>query len=110
MPIDTRQPDGHCREPKAAGCLRKAAIGLKPAPISDSDIFRAAQLLIDQHGEEARVRAASGPTSFLEEGDLDGSKVWQVTEIGRCRGSSCSTPYAALDEAKNLRKFPGKDL
>ena len=44
--------------------------------IDDPDIFRAAKLLIDQHGEDAALRAAQRADELLEEGDLDGSAVW----------------------------------
>jgi hypothetical protein len=45
--------------------------------IDDPDIFRAARLLIDQHCEDAALRAARRANELLEEGDLDGSATWQ---------------------------------
>ena len=45
--------------------------------IHDPDIFRAAKLLIDQHGEDAAIRAAQRTDALLEEGDVDGAMVWR---------------------------------
>jgi hypothetical protein len=45
--------------------------------ISDPDIFRAAMLLIDQHGEDAVLRAAKRAHKLLDEGDPDRSTVWR---------------------------------
>jgi hypothetical protein len=45
--------------------------------IEDPDIWRAAKLLIDQHGEDAALRAAQRADVLLEDGDLDGNTVWR---------------------------------
>jgi hypothetical protein len=45
--------------------------------IDDPDIFRAAKLLIDQHGNDAPIRAAQRADELLEEGDVDGAVVWR---------------------------------
>ena len=45
--------------------------------IDDPDIFRAAKLLIDQHGDDAAMRAAQRADGLLEEGDVDGAAVWR---------------------------------
>ena len=45
--------------------------------ISDPDVFRAAKLLIDQHGADASLRAAERADEMLERGDLDGAQVWK---------------------------------
>ena len=45
--------------------------------IDNPDIFRAAKLLIDQHGDDAPIRAAQRADVLLEEGDLDGALVWR---------------------------------
>jgi len=45
--------------------------------IDDPDIFRAAKLLIDQHGEDAPIRAAQRADQLLVGGDLDGATVWR---------------------------------
>jgi len=41
------------------------------------DIFRAAQLVIEQHGDDAPIRAARRADELLDEGGLDGVAVWQ---------------------------------
>ena len=43
----------------------------------DPDIFRAAKMLIDQHGEDAPIRAAQRADELADEGDLDGVAVWR---------------------------------
>ncbi len=56
----------------------------------DPDIFRAAKLLIDQHGTEAGLRAAERADEMLERGHVDGAGVWRrilkaIEELGRSR-------------------------
>jgi len=43
----------------------------------DPDIFRAAKLLIDQHGENAPLRAAERADQLLEAGDMIGATTWR---------------------------------
>jgi hypothetical protein len=43
---------------------------------SDLDIWRAANLLIKQHGAEAEVMAAQRADFMLHRGDRDGQLVW----------------------------------
>ena len=43
--------------------------------IHDLDIFRAANLLIEQHGDEAPIHAAMRADAMLEAGDLEGQTV-----------------------------------
>ncbi len=43
---------------------------------SDLDIFRSAQLLVKQHGQDAPIHAAMRADELLEAGDLDGYAVW----------------------------------
>jgi hypothetical protein len=45
--------------------------------IDDSDVFRAAKLLIDQHGDDDAIRAAQRVDQLADEGDLDGAAVWR---------------------------------
>ncbi len=41
------------------------------------DIYRSAKLLIDQHGAvEAEIHAAQRADALLEQGDMDGRRVW----------------------------------
>ncbi len=44
---------------------------------SDLDIYRAANLLVMQHGEDAPIEAAMRADAMLEKGDLDGLAVWK---------------------------------
>ena len=43
---------------------------------SEIDIYRSANLLINQHGEDAPIFAAMQADKRLEAGDLDGKAVW----------------------------------
>ncbi len=44
--------------------------------IPDLDIYRSAKLLIDQHGDEASIEAAMRADEFLDQGNMDGQRVW----------------------------------
>ena len=43
---------------------------------SEIDIYRSANLLIEQHGEDAPIFAAQQADRCLAAGDLDGKAVW----------------------------------
>jgi hypothetical protein len=45
--------------------------------ICDPDIFTAAKLLIDQHGEDAPIWAAQRADELQDKGDVDGAAVWR---------------------------------
>jgi len=45
--------------------------------ISDLDIWRAANLLIRQHGPDAELEAAKRADLMLERGNLDGLSLWK---------------------------------
>jgi hypothetical protein len=45
--------------------------------IDDPDIYRAAKLLIDRHGDDADIRAAERADELLDDGDIEGSAVWR---------------------------------
>ncbi len=45
--------------------------------IPDLDIYRSAQVLVKQHGEDPPIRAAIRADAMLEAGDLDGCAVWR---------------------------------
>ena len=56
--------------------------------IPDLDIFRSAQVLVKQHGQDAPIHAAMRADAMLEKGDLEGQVVWKrivraVEEIQR---------------------------
>jgi hypothetical protein len=46
--------------------------------ISDPDIYRAANLLLDQHGGDAELRAAERADQLLEAGDMVGVATWKA--------------------------------
>ena len=46
--------------------------------IPELDIYRAAKLLIDQHGEDAPIRAAERADELLDDGDTEGALVWRA--------------------------------
>ncbi len=43
----------------------------------DLDIYRSANVLMKQHGEDALIEAAMRADAVLEAGDLDGYAVWR---------------------------------
>ncbi len=45
--------------------------------IPDLDIYRSANALIKQHGQDAPVHAAMRADELLDKGDLDGYAVWK---------------------------------
>ncbi len=63
--------------------------GIGAAPVtSDLDIYRTASVLIREHGEDADLEAAQSADAMLEEGAIDGQRVWKrflaaVKEIRR---------------------------
>ena len=61
-----------------------------PAVTSDPDIFRAAKLMIDQHGKYAPLRAARRADDLFAARDMKGSAVWRqilnaIEGLGRGR-------------------------
>ena len=45
--------------------------------IPDLDIYRSANVLVKQHGDDAPIHAATRADAMLETGDLDGLTVWK---------------------------------
>ncbi len=43
----------------------------------DLDIYRTANILVQQHGQDAPIHAAMRADAMLEAGDLDGYAVWR---------------------------------
>ena len=62
--------------------------------ISDLDIWRAATLLIRQHGADAELEAAKRADLMLERGDLDGQALWK--RIRRAIVGLQASPVGAL--------------
>jgi hypothetical protein len=46
--------------------------------IPDLDIYRAAKLCVDQHGDDAPIRAAERADGLLEDGDIEGAAIWRA--------------------------------
>jgi hypothetical protein len=61
------RPGGHFRGRRRGAYL-----------ISGLDIYRAAKLLIDQHGEDTPIRAAQRAGELLRDGDTEGAAIWRV--------------------------------
>lgn len=45
--------------------------------IPDLDLWRAAQLLVKRHGEDAAIVTAQRADELVREGDLEGAAVWR---------------------------------
>ncbi len=45
--------------------------------IPDLDIYRSANALVKQHGQDAPIHAAMRADELLDKGDLDGYAVWK---------------------------------
>jgi hypothetical protein len=61
--------------------------------IRDLDIYRSAQVLIHEHGEDAALDATTWAIAMLDKGDLDRYAVWKrilraVDEIQRIERNS----------------------
>jgi hypothetical protein len=61
--------------------------------ISDIEIWRSANLLIKQHGEDAILVASQRADALLAEGDVEGLSVWKkiLRAIGELRRSTPRT-------------------
>ncbi len=64
---------------------------------SDLDIYRSAQVLVKQHGEDAPIHAAIRAEAMLEAGDLDGYAVWRrILKAVRELDGTAPGPEAAI--------------
>lgn len=45
--------------------------------ISDLDVYRCAQMMLRQHGDEAALFAAERADALLAAGDVEGQSVWK---------------------------------
>src|ERR1700757_2455551 len=98
----------------AHACLEQVrerpSIGPADLPvIEEPDVWRAAKLLVDQHGDEAALRAAQRADKLMDEGDMDGVAVWRpimaaIEELRRDRrkGKPGIESLAALDRLGTL--------
>jgi hypothetical protein len=57
--------------------------------ISNLDIYRTANVLIRQHGEDAPIHAAMTADAMLEKGDMEGYAVWKriMRAVGEIQGA-----------------------
>jgi len=62
----------------------------------DIDIWRSANVLVKQHGEDAPIQAAMRADAMLAKGDMDGYAVWK--RIIRALEELQSTAPAAVTE------------
>ncbi len=44
--------------------------------ISDLDLWRAAQVMVKRYGKDAATEAAMRADEFLDQGNLDGKRLW----------------------------------
>ncbi len=56
---------------------------------SDLDIYRSANVLVKQHGEDAPIEADMRADAMLDAGDLDGYEVWKriLRAVGELQGT-----------------------
>ncbi len=73
----------------------RRGFGARRLVVDDSDIYRAANELIEQHGGAAASHAAKRADELMGTGDMDGQAVW-VRVMG------------AIDELLRCRPEPGK--
>ncbi len=65
---------------------------------SEIDIFRSANVLIREHGQDAALEAAQRADAMLERGDMKGAAVWRrvlkaVEELQRKERASGETAH-----------------
>ena len=65
--------------------------------IPDLDIYRSANILVKQHGEDAPIQAAMRADATLEAGDLDGLAVWKRI-------------LRAVEESQRVEPGPGTEV
>ncbi len=64
---------------------------------SDLDIYRAANVLVREHGQDAPIHAAMRADELLEAGDMDGLAVWKRI-------------LRAVEEMQSKERPPGASL
>ena len=45
--------------------------------LSETDIYRAAQVMVRRYGDDATVQAAQRADELLDQGDIDGAATWR---------------------------------
>ena len=58
-------------------------------PVADLDIYRSANVLVKQHGEDAPIHAAMIADLMLDRADLDGYAIWRriLRAVGELQGT-----------------------
>ena len=51
---------------------------MRAAVTGEIDLYRAAKVVIDQHGDEAAIYAAMRADEFLEKGDIIAASMWKL--------------------------------
>src|SRR4051794_35273152 len=82
VPSPHAAPQGLPQPRAAAACPLDSPAGASRrglyAPVAhDLDTYRAAKLLIDQHGADAEIRAAWRADILVVDGDVEGSASWR---------------------------------
>ncbi len=74
--------------------------------IPNIDIYRAVNLLVKQHGEDAPIHAAMRADAMQEAGDLDGYAVWKrvVKEVEQFQREEPASQSLPRDCAVALRR------
>ena len=75
---------------------------------SDIDIYRSARLLIDQHGDEAAIRAADGRPSCRMPVIGSGAATWRRTLVAVCPTLSYPPILTFLSQSPGLQTSPGQ--
>ena len=47
-----------------------------PLITSDLDVYRSAWLMVQQHGDDTAIQAAMRANALLDQGDMEGRRVW----------------------------------
>jgi hypothetical protein len=68
----------------------------------DPDIWRTANLLVGQHGEDAALHAARRADELLEDGDADGSAIWGRIPFFERRSDPVRVPERELNDLSSL--------
>ncbi len=57
--------------------------------IPDVDIYRAANVVIEQYGEDAQIHSTKRASAMLDKGDLDAYAVWKriLRAVGELQGT-----------------------
>lgn len=53
-------------------------MGHQPGRLSERELWACAQKVIDRHGPDAEFHAAQRADELLENGDIDGQRVWKA--------------------------------